>query len=164
MSQANRNIFGVALGVSLICGSVVCSPSIRAQEAQNQLGTTDYSAGKRKQPPNILFVVMDDVGVDQMKLYGYGASPEPAQTPTIDELAAKGVVFANAWAMPDCSPSRATFWEGRYPFRTQVLDPIQPPDLANSQVSPDEVTVPELLRKKGYINGLLGKMHLSGSS
>ena len=164
MSQANRNIFGVALGVSLICGSVVCSPSIRAQEAQNQLGTTDYSAGKRKQPPNILFVVMDDVGVDQMKLYGYGASPEPAQTPTIDALAAKGVVFANAWAMPDCSPSRATFWEGRYPMRTQVLNPIQPPDLANSQVSPDEVTVPELLRKKGYINGLLGKMHLSGSS
>ena len=49
-------------------------------------------------------------------------------------------------------------------MRTQVLNPIQPPDLANSQVSPDEVTVPELLRKKGYINGLLGKMHLSGSS
>ena len=113
--------------------------------------------------PNILFVIMDDVGVDQMKLYGYGANP-PAQTPTIDALAAKGVVFANAWAMPDCSPSRATFWEGRYPMRTQVLDPIEPPDLANSQVSPDEVAVPELLRKKGYINALFGKMHLSGSS
>lgn len=164
MTEVSRKLFRFALGVFLICGSVVCSPSIRAQETQNNLGKTNYSAGKRKQPPNILFVVMDDVGVDQMKLYGYGASPEPAQTPTIDALAAKGVVFTNAWAMPDCSPSRATFWEGRYPMRTQVLNPIQPPDLANSQVSPDEVTVPELLRKKGYINGLFGKMHLSGSS
>jgi hypothetical protein len=164
MSHFSLNIFRIALGLLLILGSVVFSAGVKAQETQNQLDKADTFAGKSKKSPNILFVVMDDVGVDQMKLYGYGASPEPAQTPAIDALAARGVVFANAWAMPDCSPSRATFWEGRWPIRTQVLNPIQPPDLANSQVSPDEVTVPRLLRKKGYISGLFGKMHLSGSN
>ena len=112
MLRFYRKLSRVSLGVFLICWSVAGSPSIRAQEAPSQFGTTDNSSGKRKQPPNILFVVMDDVGVDQMKLYGYGATP-PAQTPTIDALAANGVVFANAWAMPDCSPTRATFWQGR---------------------------------------------------
>lgn len=162
MSQS-RGPFRVVFRLLFVLVSGLCSQSVLAQEAQIHYEKTDASAKKRKQLPNILFVVMDDVGVDQMKLYGYGANP-PAQTPTIDALASKGVVFANAWAMPDCSPSRATFWEGRYPMRTQVLYPIQPPDLANSQVSPDEVTVPELLRKRGYISGLFGKMHLSGSS
>ena len=117
-------------------------------------------------PPNILFIVMDDLGVDQLSSYGYGGlipGQSGAQTPGIDALAQAGVRFGNAWSMPTCSPTRATFFEGRYPFRTDVSNAIVALDLANSQVSPYETTTPKILAQQGYVNALIGKMHLSGS-
>src|SRR5690606_2408599 len=59
--------------------------------------------------PNILFVVLDDFGVDQLEQYGYGGAT-PAATPTLDALAEAGVRFRNAWSMPTCTPTRATFF------------------------------------------------------
>ena len=64
--------------------------------------------------------------------------------------------------MPEWSPSRAVFFEGRYPLRTNVSSAILSDDLANSQVSPFEATTPKLLKKVGYLNGLFGKFHLAG--
>src|SRR5690606_38969124 len=52
----------------------------------------------------------------------------------------------------------------RYPFRTDVKNAIVASDLANSQVSPFEITTPKLLKEKGYVNAVIGKMHLSGSN
>ncbi|MCX7107170.1 MAG: sulfatase-like hydrolase/transferase, partial [Methylococcales bacterium] len=65
-------------------------------------------------PPNILFFVMDDVGIDQMKVFGYGGD-NPPQTPNIDAVALAGIRFRNTWSQPTCSPTRATFFDGRYP-------------------------------------------------
>lgn len=112
--------------------------------------------------PNILFVVLDDFGVDQLPIFGYGGATA-ARTPNIDAIARAGLRFRNAWSMPTCSPTRATFFEGRYPFRTHVRNAIVADDLANSQVSPFEFTTPKVLKEKGYINAVIGKMHLSGS-
>src|SRR5690606_37092983 len=113
-------------------------------------------------PPNILFVVLDDFGVDQLPIFGYGGATPP-HTPNIDAIAMAGVRFRNAWSMPTCSPTRATFFQGRYPFRTDVKNAIVALDLANSQVSPFEMTTPKVLKEKGYVNAVIGKMHLSGS-
>lgn len=109
--------------------------------------------------PNILYIVMDDVGIDQMRLFGYGGVTPPS-TANIDAIAAAGVKFHNTWAMPACSTSRAVFFEGRYPFRTNVLGALGPDDLANSMVSPYETTAPKLLAQQGYESGLFGKFHL----
>ena len=57
---------------------------------------------------------MDDVGIDQMRVFGYGEDNQP-RTPNIDTIAHAGVRFRNAWAMPECSPSRVSFFTGRYP-------------------------------------------------
>ncbi len=113
--------------------------------------------------PNILFFIMDDVGIDQMQVFGYGGETPP-RTPNIDAIARAGVRFRNTWAMPECSPSRAMFFEGRYPLRTNVFDAILSLDLANSQVSPYETTTPQILKQKSYDSGLFGKFHLSGSN
>src|SRR5690554_448649 len=114
-------------------------------------------------PPNILFIVIDDVGVDQFASFGYGGA-QPAQTTSIDAIAQAGVRFRNTWSMPTCSPTRSTFFEGRYPFRSGVRNAIVSNDLANSQVSPYTLTTPRLLREQaGYVNALIGKMHLTGS-
>ncbi len=110
-------------------------------------------------PPNILFIIMDDVGIDQMRLFGYGGVTPPS-TPNIDQIANAGVRFSNAWAMPACSTSRAVFFTGRFPLRTNVFGALGPDDLANSMVSPYETTVPRLLKKRGYRSALFGKFHL----
>jgi hypothetical protein len=110
-------------------------------------------------PPNILFVIMDDVGIDQMAAFGYGGLTPPA-TPSLDRIAERGVRFHNAWAMPACTTSRAVVFEGRYPLRTNVYGALGPNDLANSMVSPYEMTVPKVLDERGYQSALFGKFHL----
>ncbi|WP_395660443.1 sulfatase [Aestuariivirga sp.] len=117
--------------------------------------------------PNILFVVMDDVGIDQLELFGYGGvgfGPlAPPKTPTLDEIAQRGVRFANTMASPECSPSRVSFFTGRYPLRHNVMAAILPPDLAASQLSPYETTTPNILRKAGYTSALFGKSHFTNA-
>jgi hypothetical protein len=114
--------------------------------------------------PNILFIILDDVGIDQMRIFGYGGlTPNSApNTPNIDTIARDGVRFRNVWSMPECSPSRVMFFEGRYPLRTNIYSAILSTDVANSQLSPYEVTTPNLLRTAGYSSALFGKFHLGG--
>ncbi len=64
--------------------------------------------------PNILFVIMDDVGIDQMKSFGYGGATPP-KMPNMDVVAAAGVRFRNTWSMPECTPGRAAMFVGRFP-------------------------------------------------
>ena len=118
-----------------------------------------WPASAASQPPNILLIIMDDVGIDQMKLFGYGGDTPPSM-PTIDKIAGTGVRFSNAWSMPACSTSRAVLFTGRFPLRTNVYAALGPNDLANSQVAPYEMTTPKLLKKRGYRSALFGKFHL----
>jgi hypothetical protein len=115
-------------GVALVCGP--------ASAAQTPL-------------PNILLIVVDDIGIDQWKLFGYGGTT-PAATPNIDAIAAAGIKFHNLWAMPACSNGRAALFTGRYPLRTHVYTALGNNDLANFMVNPSEVTAPNLLRQRGY--------------
>ncbi len=131
-------------------------PEVESEAA----GRPNPDLNRRRQRPNILFFIMDDVGIDQMQIFGYGGETPP-RTPNIDAIARAGVRFRNAWAMPECSPSRAMFFEGRYPLRTNVFNAILSLDLANSQVSPYEITTPKLLKRRGYASGLFGKFHLT---
>jgi hypothetical protein len=125
-------------------------------------GDSSTSSGSSSPTPNILFIVMDDVGIDQMKYAGYGDGTDLANTPVIDTLVAKGVTFSNTWSAPECSPTRAMYFNGRYPTRTSINSAIIPIDLANSSMNPDEVTTPRILRNAGYKSALIGKSHLTG--
>lgn len=123
--------------------------------------STSPASGPSAQPPNILFVVMDDVGIDQMQSFGYGGNTPPSM-PNINAVASAGVRFRNTWSMPECSPGRASMFVGRYPFRTNVYGAIGQDDLANSQVSPYDMTTPKLLKQANYESGMFGKFHLAG--
>lgn len=126
------------------------------------------------QHPNILLVIMDDVGVDQVSSFGYGGgaeTPLPAPLegnhsgpalPNIDTIAGQGLKFRNTWAMPECSPGRSVMLTGRYPLRNNIYQAIGPNDLANSQISEYEVTAPKLLKQAGYESAMIGKFHLAG--
>jgi arylsulfatase A-like enzyme len=136
-------------GLLLVLGLSACSNN-----------TSDEGAAADA-PPNVLLVIMDDVGIDQMKSFGYGGA-DPPRMPNMDTVAAAGVRFRNAWSMPECSPGRAAMFTGRYPLRNNVYAALGPYDLANSQVSADEMTTPKLLKQASYESAMFGKFHLAG--
>jgi arylsulfatase A-like enzyme len=148
---------------NLLIISVLCSFALGGCHS-NSSSDNASSTPAASTSPNILLIVLDDLGVDQLEIFGYGGILEPpAITASINAIAEQGVRFSNTWSMPTCTTTRATIFTGRYPFRTDVFNAITSTDLANSQVSPYAVTTPNLLRQKGYISALIGKMHLTGS-
>ena len=147
---------------SLIGIALLLATSSWAQSNNGNASTSTSpgsSSNGQARRPNILFIIMDDVGIDQLPIFGYGGLDAPA-TPNINAIGQAGVLFRNVWAMAECSPSRAMFFEGRYPLRTNVFGAILGDDLANSQVSPFEATTPTLLKTRGYDSGEFGKFHL----
>ena len=67
-----------------------------------------------KKKPNILFILLDNVGKDWFRCYG----SQENETPTIDKLARTGLKFRNFYTTPVCSTTRVMLLTGRYPFRT----------------------------------------------
>jgi arylsulfatase A-like enzyme len=86
-------------------------------------------------PPNILFIILDDIGIDQFRTFGYGGLTPPA-LPNIDQIADAGIHFRNTWSMPACSVSRAVFFSGRFPLRTNLYAALGPDDLAKFHALP----------------------------
>jgi len=111
--------------------------------------------------PNILYVIMDDVGIDQMSSFGYGG-PVPPRMPNMDAVASAGVRFRNTWSMPECSPGRSASFVGRYPLRTNTYSALGTYDLANAQMSPYDMTAPKMLKQANYESAMFGKFHLAG--
>ncbi len=111
-------------------------------------------------PPNILLIIADDVGVDQIGVYAEGA--EPANTPNVDALAARGVLFRNTWSNPVCSSTRATIMTGRYSFRTGVGFVAR----RGAELRDREHTLAELLSRHPsarYATAAFGKWHLNAA-
>jgi N-acetylglucosamine-6-sulfatase len=110
------------------------------------------SAQKLAPPPNIVFVLVDDLRWDEL-----GCSGHPfAQTPNIDRLTREGAMFQNAFAVtPLCSPSRASFLTGLYPRKHQITDNVD-----RSPTSHRLLTWPKLLHDSGYETAFLGKWHM----
>lgn len=73
------------------------------------LGLAD---GFANDPPNILFIIGDDMGVDVLQ--GYDIGTNLPHTPNLDKLMASGVTFTNVWSFPVCSPTRASLLSGKY--------------------------------------------------
>lgn len=116
-------------------------------------------ARERQGPPNVLLVILDDVGVDRVAAYGETSTATP--TPTLSGLAAEGVLFRNAWVHPYCSATRAAIQTGRYAGRTNIGYVVFP-DEDGVELAPDEVTLPELLARAPdrWDSSLVGKWHL----
>ncbi len=89
-------------------------------------GSIETGTAETVEEGNILIVLLDDVGVDQLgpHIYDVGGGIQ-AQTPTMDRLAERGVVFDRAYGNPACSPTRATIQTGLYSYRTGVTAGIQ---------------------------------------
>lgn len=124
-------------------------------------------------PPNVVFILADDLGWADLGCYGNTFN----ETPAIDSLAASGVRFTNAYAAaPICSPTRASILTGKYPATVNITDFI--PGHQNYSGIPDdqmligpdfyhglpqnETTFAELFKASGYVTASIGKWHLGG--
>lgn len=137
------------------------------------LSLINCSQSKEKSPPNVLFILADDLGYHDLSCMG----SRYYETPNIDRIAREGIVFTNGYATCQvCSPSRASLMTGRFPARHGITDwigartgeawreagrhnQLLPPEYIH-QLPAELVTLPEVLQENGYHTFFAGKWHL----
>ncbi|MEZ4883962.1 MAG: sulfatase-like hydrolase/transferase [Chitinophagales bacterium] len=160
---------------------------------ENQSITWKQGATTRtSDKPNVIVILVDDLGFNEVSSYGGGMAKGKFKTPNIDQLAADGVLCANGYsAHAVCSPSRASLLTGRYATRSGFeYTPTSPgmmkfvaglskekwhppiyheelegqgPEVDDMGLPLSEITLAELLKPQGYHTIHLGKWHLGNS-
>ena len=145
MSLIGRRLPFAVLAAVVTLGLTGGAHALRGEEATAQ------------RPPNIVFVLADDLGRSELGVYGNRFN----ETPHLDQLAREGVLFSDAYAAaPVCSPYRASLMTGQHPARLGIIDYLRP-DSSNA-ISTTVQTLPRVLAEHGYRTGMVGKWHLSG--
>ena len=138
--------FLLLAGGAVVSASTGCSPS-----------------GRSAQPPNIIFILADDLGYGDLGSYGQ----QSIQTPHLDRLAAEGVRFTDFYAGSTvCAPSRAVLMTGVHTGRNEIRGNREYQPMGQHPLSDETVTVAEVLKEAGYTTALIGKWGLGypGSS
>ena len=142
-------------------------------------GVTLFSSGlhadeNRPEKPNVLLLLTDDLGWQDVKCYDID-DPSPYETPNIDALAKKGVMFWQGYSpTPVCASSRCAIMSGNHAARAQKTSvvggaPPAPPSKNSRMMAPwysgrmpaDELTLAKILRQNGYATGHSGKWHIA---
>ncbi len=109
--------------------------------------------------PNILFILLDDLGKEWISAYG----AEDIKTPNIDELARTGMRFENVYSMPQCTPSRITLLTGQYPWRHGWVNHYDVPRLGHGgRYDPAmNPSFGKMLNDEGYATCIAGKWQIN---
>lgn len=140
--------------------TTACFAALAADDAAK-----DRSASK----PNIVFILCDDLGINDLHCYGR----KDHNTPHLDRLASEGMRFTSAYcAQPICSPSRAAILTGKAPARLHLTTylPGRPNCASQKVLHPEiqmqiplaETTLAEHFKKAGYVSAAIGKWHVGG--
>jgi arylsulfatase A len=121
-----------------------------------------HSIPHAQRPPNIVIILADDMGYGDIGAFG---SPN-IKTPRLDRMVAEGQKWTNFYVQPLCSPSRAALLTGRLPIRSGAYGTHGVEsggvfrDTSTQGLPPEEITIAELLKPRGYATGIIGKWHL----
>ena len=101
-----------------------------------------------RNPPNVIFILADDLGIGNLSCYG----SDNYKTPNIDKLAATGTRYTRAFTAALCGPSRAMIMSGRYAFRNGSTNQD-----ACIRMDPSEIILPKVFKSAGYATSAIGK-------
>ena len=122
------------------------------------LGLTCVVQAKNVEKPNIIFVLLDDLGKEWISCYG----GDNIETPNIDALAASGMMFNNAYSMPQCTPSRACFMTGQYPYRSGWVNHWDSPRWGGGYFDWNKnPSIARVMQGAGYKTAVAGKWQLN---
>ena len=147
-----------------------CVGTLWAALCMGQVRAADGPSGHGPTLPNILFILCDDLGINDLHCYGR----QDHHTPHLDRLAQQGTRFTSAYcAQPICSPSRAAILTGKTPARLHLTTYLPGrPDAASQkvlhpeiemQVPLDERMICNYLKDAGYATAAIGKWHVGGA-
>jgi len=112
-------------------------------------------------PPNIVFIMADDLGYGDLGSYGQ----TQIETPHLDQMAREGMRFTQFYSGSTvCAPSRSVLVTGQHAGRTPVRGNMRPGGIGNAPLPDESMTVAEMLRQAGYVTGGFGKWGLGGPS
>jgi len=113
------------------------------------------SAAEAARTPNFVLIFMDDQGYQDVGVFG----SKTIKTPNLDNMAKEGMKFTDFYSLaPVCSPSRAGLMTGCYPPRVGITGVLFPRH--NIGLNPEETTIAEILKTKGYATAAVGKWHI----
>ena len=125
-------------------------PSIPHPEQEDaitkKLNELEKKTGKK---PNIVWLVIDDMGYGDPGCYGGGAAIGAA-TPNMDRLAAGGLKLTSCYSQQTCTPTRSAILTGRLPIRTGLIRPILAGDKITANPWESETSLAEILSDAGY--------------
>ncbi len=124
------------------------------------IGSIPDAAFAANGKPNIVLILMDNLGYGEIGCYGGGIT-RGAPTPRLDKLASEGTRLTNFNVEPSCTPSRSALMTGRHPIRSGTY--TVPVDGKPYGLVQWEVTIAELLSQQGYATAHYGKWHLGDS-
>ncbi|MDE0936953.1 MAG: arylsulfatase [Mariniblastus sp.] len=123
---------------------------------EDKLAKLKAKTGKR---PNIVWIIIDDMGYGDPGCYG-GGEAIGAATENIDRLAREGLRLTSCYSQHTCTPTRSAILTGRLPVRTGLTRPILAGDKITKNPWADEVSLAKLLSEAGYTTNLTGKWHI----
>jgi arylsulfatase len=124
--------------------------------AAKKLAALQSKAGKR---PNVLILMVDDMGYGDVGAYGGGVAVGAA-TPNIDRMAQEGLQLTSTYSQPTCTPTRSALVTGRLPVRTGLYRPILAGDKLAKNPWEGETTIGKIMSDAGYYTALIGKWHV----
>jgi hypothetical protein len=116
-------------------------------------GAAPVFAQKESPPPNIIFILADDVSACELSPYG-----GPIAMPNLQKLADEGVLFRQAWSTPLCGPSRAMIMTGKYPHHTGYYENQIWPEVPFWE-DPRHLPLLKMMKQAGYDTSMIGKKH-----
>jgi arylsulfatase A-like enzyme len=145
-----RDRFHLILLVSIVIFCLGCeSPEMETAD--------DLPFHRFEQPPNIIWIMADDLGYGDLGAYGQ----EQIQTPRLDQMASEGLRFTQFYSGHTvCAPARSSLMTGQHTGKTRVRGNFSSVTNNRIPLEPDDITVAEILRQAGFKTALIGKWGL----